>query len=62
MIKKYLPITILAAGIILLFVMMAEIQGVRNEGGTIMQLPIILKAVISILLMSIGGAKLLKRL
>lgn len=62
MIKKYLPATLLFSGIILLIIMMFTISGKEEQKIPLMHPTIIAEAVISILLMTVGIALLLKRL
>jgi hypothetical protein len=61
MIKKYLPHILLTASLIVLMVLLTEIQAQRDKEEGILKLPLLIKAVSSILLMSFGIVILLKR-
>ena len=62
MIRKYLPYVLIATSLVLLIVLMTTINNRQAEGLGIMHPTTVIEAVVSILLMTIGIAMVLKRL
>ncbi|MBD3638733.1 MAG: hypothetical protein HUJ25_15375 [Crocinitomicaceae bacterium] len=62
MIKKYLPHIFLAAGIIMIFIMMYGINQNERLGRSIMERDLILKAIAAAILSTAGIAMFLKRM